>query len=535
MSKKIILTSIIIILILFGIYQGFIREEKPKFELVEVKRGNISQEVSESGTVKKGEEINLSFKTSGKIEKIWVGVGENVKERDILAKLENSQLKIQLKEAKANLEMAQAKLNKLLAGASQEEIQIAKTAVINAQISLEAAKQNLEDVKAQGEENLKSAYEDALNVLNDSYLKIQNSFYTVDLIQRTYFIINDQEGIRVKERKQQIETTLDKIKIIFNTAKTTQSREDIDSALFEMKKGLNTIFDALKAIRETCDEITYKNIVSLTDKTSLDNQRGYINTALTNIVNSQQTIFSTKLTNTANLNTYQSKVDLAQGQLKAAEDELAKVLAPARKENIELYQAQIKQVEAQIQLLESQIEDTILKSPVSGQIIKIKKREGETVQPMLQDVVISLLPDSPFQIKADIYEEDVVKMKVGNPVDISLVSFPDQIFKEKIISIDPAEKLKEGVVYYEITIDFEEVPEGVKPGMTADLVIKVDFKENVLIIPEKAVQKKDNRVIVEVLRNEVIEERDIEIGLRGSDDMVEVISGLNEGEKIILR
>jgi len=91
------------------------------------------------------------------------------------------------------------------------------------------------------------------------------------------------------------------------------------------------------------------------------------------------------------------------------------------------------------------------------------------------------------------------------------------------------------VVYYEITIDFEEVPEGVKPGMTADLVIKVDFKENVLIIPEKAAQKKDNRVIVEVLRNEVIEERDIEIGLRGSDDMVEVISGLNEGEKIILR
>ena len=163
MQKRIILIIIITFLLVIGIYQGFFRKGKPSFTLAEVIRGNISQEVSATGQVKKGEEINLSFKNAGRIEKIYVKVGETVKKGDILAKEDTTQLEIQLEDARANLSMAQAKLNKLLAGASPEEIQIQKTAVENAEISLSVARQNLD-----------SAYEDALPILDDSYLKIYN-------------------------------------------------------------------------------------------------------------------------------------------------------------------------------------------------------------------------------------------------------------------------------------------------------------------------------------------------------------------------
>ena len=512
MRKRIII-SIIIFLVVFGVYQGFFKKERPTFNLAEVVRGEITQEVSETGQVKKGEEINLSFKNAGRIEKIYVEVGEKVKEGDILAKLDTAPLKIQLQEAKAASDIARAKLNKLSAGPTQEEIKIAQTAVKNSQVALDTARQGLKD-----------AGEDALNVLDDSYLKAYNAFNEVDLIQRTYFTADDQEGIKVRENKDKTAAGMTQAKSYLDIAKADSTNEKINTSLSEMKKALEIASDALKIIRETCEEPTYRNLVSSTNKTSLDTHRGYINTAITNLANSQQSIISAKFA-----------IESAEGVLQAAEDDLALTTAPARQEDIDLYQAQVAQAQAQVQLLENQIEEAVLVSPTNGQITKIAKQVGENVQSMTGDVVITLLPDAPFQIKANIYEEDVIKMKIGNPADISFVAFPEKVFKGKIISIDPAEKLIEGVVYYEVTIALEEMPEGLKPGMTTDLVIKTAQKENVLTVPQDAIQNKEGKTIVEVLKGEKFEEREIEIGLKGSNDIVEVISGLEEGEKVTIR
>ena len=140
-----------------------------------------------------------------------------------------------------------------------------------------------------------------------------------------------------------------------------------------------------------------------------------------------------------------------------------------------------------------------------------------------------------FEIEVNIYEEDVVKINPGNPVDISLIAFPGQVFKGQVISIDPSEKLIEGVVYYKTIIHSEELPAGIQPGMTADLLINTASKENVLAIPNEAIQKGDDKLRVEILDGNSIKEREIEIGFEGSNGLVEVVSGLKEGDQIILR
>ncbi|MBZ9572186.1 efflux RND transporter periplasmic adaptor subunit [Patescibacteria group bacterium] len=511
MNKKIISIIIIILVIIFGVYQGFIKKEKPFFTLTEVYRGIVSQEVSETGTVKKGEEINLSFKAAGRIEKIYVKVGDKIESNTALAKLDTSQLSIQLQEARAALLVAQAQLDKLLAGASAEEIKIAETEVKNSQIALDTTKENLDQ-----------AFEDAIISLDDSYLKLYNASNIVESIRQTYFNTTDQESLEVKENEVRIENAVSRAKSYLDIAKDNPEDENIDVAFSEMKKALDTTSKALAIIRETCEAPVYRNTVSSTDKTSLDTQRTNINTALTNITNSQQTISSMKL-----------NMEAAEGQLQKAEDQLALVMAKPQKEDIDLYEAQIKQTQAQINLIENQIEEATIISPTEGQITKTNKEIGEMVQP--SETVISFISASPFQIKADIYEEDVVKINVDNSVDIILTAFPDEILKGKVVLIDPAEKLIEGVVYYEVTIDFEETRKGIKPGMTADIVIRTASKENVLIIPEVAIQTKDDKTIVEVFKNGQIEEREIKIGLLGSDDMVEVISGLKEGEEVAIK
>ena len=534
MNKKIILIIIVITIGAgFGIYQGFIKEEKPTLALEKVFKGQIFQEVSETGTVKAAEEISLSFQRPGRIEKIYVKVGEEVRVNQKLAKLETGQLEIQLAEAQASLELAQAKLNQLLAGTSEEEIKLAETAVSNAEVALNNAKQNLEDIKADAASDLDQAYEDALTTLDNAYLKLSNAFNTVSTIQRTYFSGTDQEGLQVKTEKDKIKNALNSIKPYIEAAKIG-SQEDIDIALREMKGALDITAGALKVIRDATETPVYRNLVSSSDKTSLDTQRANINTALTNIVNSQQTIASTKLTNEININIAQAKVDSAQGDLQSKKDTLAIKRAGARQVDIDLYNAQIRQAQAKVDLLKKQIEESILKSPIEGVVTQINKKVGETAQ--ITDFVISVISSDDFQIEVDIYEEDIVKVKIGNPVDIALVALPDKIFKGKVVSIDPAEKLIEGVVYYEVIIGFiEELPKEVKPSMTADVAIKTAFKENVLIIPNDAIQEKNGKFIVEVFKNGLIQERVIEIGLKGSDDMVEVVSGLQEGEEIIIR
>jgi len=535
MNKKIIiLVSAIILILIIILFQINSKNQEIDFDLFEVIRGDISQEISEVGQLKKGEEINLTFKSSGTIQKIYVEVGDQVKKWDVLAKINTQGLSIQLDQAKSDIKIYQANLDKLLIGASPEEIERAEITLSNAQISLGNAQQNLENIESQSEENLKAAYEDALNVLDDTYLKIYNAYMVVDSVQGTYFYGYDQESLKVKENKENIEKAKVESKSYLDIARNQQTNENIDNAISEIKKLLVSISNSLIIIRDQCENSVYANTVSSANKTLLDTEKTNMNTGLTNLTDSEQTISSTKLTNQLDINTAQTSVSSADGALKTAQNGLNLITASPQKADIDLYEAQVAKAESQVKYLENQIQESYLYAPVDGQITEIKKRTAEMV--LSGSDMIVLLPADPFQIEVDIYEEDIVKINVGNPVYISLVAFPDQIFNGNVISINPAEQLIDGVVYYKIKINFENIIDQAKPGMTADLVIKTDFRENVLIIPEDAIQEEDGKITVEVSKNGDIKERQIEIGLKETNnDMTEVISGLLEGEKVVVR
>jgi len=535
MNKKIIISIIIIIVLALGAYQIFLKKEKTTYTVTDVVRGTISQEVSETGQIQKGDKINIGFRNTGRIESISVKVGDKVKKGDVLAKLDTSDLRIQLQQANANLSLNQAQLNKLLAGAGVEQIKSAQTTVSNAEAAFQNAKQKLTDITAQATASLNDSYEDALNVLEDAYLKAYNSRNAALAVQRSYFTGNDQQSLEVKENSQVVETAASKIKTCLDSAQANKSGGNIDLNLAQIKSESSNIAGYLKIIRETCESPGYSGLVSSADKALLDTHRTNISTAITNIANAQQAIFSTKLDNEYDINTAKTNASSTEGTLLSAKDALTVLTASPRKEDVDLYKAQVDKAQAEVQILDNKIYEAYLRSPIDGQVAEIKKRAGELVQSASSDAVLVLLPTAVFQVEADIYEEDVIKMSIGNEVDISLIAFPDQIFKGRVVFIDPAEKLVDGVVYYNTVIDFEQMPDEVKPGMTADLVIKTASKENVLMIPGSAAKKKNGKVIVEVLKGKNIEERGVQIGLAGNNDTLEVISGLQEGEKVIIR
>lgn len=528
--KTIIFAFILLFVIVAAGYKYFPRSEELTYDFTIVKVGNIIQEVSATGQVKRGEEINLGFKSSGEIEEINVEVGQKVKEGQVLVKLDTTQLQIQLQEAKAILETAQINLSKLLAGASQEEIQVAKTTVDNAQTSLEQDLQSLENIETQAEEDLKAVYEDALIIIEDSYLKTYSAFNVAELVQQTYFPLDAQERLEVRDNKDKIKQAANEIKAYFDKVKAVPTNEDIDTALSVIEKALEDASDALKFIREICNEPAYRDMVSLSDKTSLDAQRGYILTALTNISNSQQTISLIKITNTTNIDAAQAKVSSAEGALKAAEDQLTLLIAEPRQEDIDLCQAQIKQGQSKVQLLQSQMREAILKSPFEGEVIRLNKKEGEQVQAM---IVISLIPQVSFQIEVDIPETDIGKVDLKDPCKITLDALPEIEFSGKIMEIDPAESVIQGVVYYKVKASLEAEEDKIKPGMTANISITTDSRENVLILPQRAVIKKNGNKMVKIPVKRSFQEVEVQTGLIGSEGKIEIVSGLKEGDKVI--
>ena len=530
LKSKAVIVTIIVIVVVFTIYKVFLGSNGVEYITEEAKMGNVYKEVSETGMVKVSEQVDLSFKYSGKLDQVSVKVGDLVEANQSLASLDMDRLYIELSEAQAALDVAKADYDKLLAGSSSEEIKIAETDVLNAQITLDNAKQSLEDIKADAEEDLDQAYEDAVDDLEDAYLKVYNSFNVVVNVQRSYFTGSDQESIIVAQNKSLIESNLDKADTYLYQAKVGNN-DSIDYGLNEYKTLLSNVRDSLATIRNMTETAFYRDDVSSTDKTSLDTQKTNINTAYTNVIAAQQNISTIKITNETNINTAEATVASAEVNLQKAQDQLELKKAGPTQENVNLYQAKVKQAEARVSLLNNKISDSTLRSPVKGQVIAINKTKGETVQ--VTDIVFSILPTGPFQAEVDIYEEDIVYVKTGNKVEIFIPAFPEDIFEGEVVSVDPAEKLIDGVVYYEVNISFDSQDKGVKPGMTSDVVIKVANRENVLIVPKQAIKKINGDRMVSVLENGEAKERKIAIGLEGEDN-VEVVSGLDEGEKVIL-
>ena len=514
-KKKIFITIIIVLLVGFGIYQGFFKQKEPNFTLAEVIRGNIVQEVSETGQIKKGDAVSLSFKNAGEIKEINIEVGQDVKKGDVLAKLDTSALEIQLQGANAALDLAKLDLERLLAGARPEEIEIAETQV-------EKAKSNLNIA----EENLKNSYDKAIPALDASYPSIYNTLDFVKYFAEKYVNIYDEDGKKIIQIRDEIDAEDKKTKESLSKAKSSLNPEDIEGAISMFKSSLETILNNLETVRDIInDSIIYQNKVSAADRSSLDNFKSVTNSALTNIITIQQTIITMK-----------SNLSIAQTGLKEAETNLELTKASPRDIDIELYKAKIEQAQAQADLFKNQINDCTLRSPIDGKIIDIKKKVGEKA--VVSEPVISLLPNDPFRVEVDIPEVDIGKVKLGNSCKINLDAFPDKEFSGKVVEIDPSETLISGVIYYKTKISLlglDDFEEKIKPGMTANVTIITDSRENVLMVPQRAVIEKDGKTIVRVPinNNTTYKEVEVKTGLKGSDGEIEIISGIEEGEKII--
>jgi RND family efflux transporter MFP subunit len=217
--------------------------------------------------------------------------------------------------------------------------------------------------------------------------------------------------------------------------------------------------------------------------------------------------------------------------LTIANSELVIKQAGATSEQIAAQEAQISQVKAQLADARAAYSKSIITAPISGVVTNIDAKEGEIVSP--NSPVIYLISEG-LQIEANLPEADIAKVSIGNSANVTLDAYGSgEMFEAKVIKIDPAETIIEGVATYKITLQFSNGDERVKPGMTANIDIQTSMADGVIFVPQRAVITTGTGKYVRVLEGEVIVEKDVKTGLRSTDGNIEIVSGLEEGEKVI--
>ncbi len=211
------------------------------------------------------------------------------------------------------------------------------------------------------------------------------------------------------------------------------------------------------------------------------------------------------------------------------------------------FRAQVAQVKADSFLLEQFLEDlrkTLIKSPIDGIVLSRNKEEGEMVVVGTMNtpgtVIMTLANLSEILVKAEVDETEIVGIKEGDPVEITVDAMPDSVFHGVVTSIGGYPKLSstgsETSVTYPVEISIEGGSHGLLPGMSASCEIIVDTRENALKVPISAIgtRKIDGveRDVVFVYKNGIAHLTPIKTGI-SDDRFAEVTEGLSEGDTIL--
>lgn len=174
-----------------------------------------------------------------------------------------------------------------------------------------------------------------------------------------------------------------------------------------------------------------------------------------------------------------------------------------------------------------------LYSPIAGVVTKVHTHEGTSVINTAPIVTIAD-PDKMFFI-AKINEADIANIIVDQEAIVTLDAFEEREFKGKVNEIDFAATISTngGGKTYQVKIALDDLDK-VKLDMSGDVEIITVSHQDALVIPRIAVQEKSGKKYVEVLEGRDLKEKEITTGIKGVSGVIEVLSGLVDGEKVIV-
>ncbi|MFW6001245.1 MAG: efflux RND transporter periplasmic adaptor subunit [Halanaerobium sp.] len=485
-NKIIILIALIICILSLGVSAAEV------VETTESLRDDISLNENLTGTINAAKSVNVPIELSGVADEVLVDIGDRVEKDQELVILDQEKLKVQKKNAEAALAGAQANYQQLLNGATAEELKRAEASYQEAEENLKSAETNLKLMESIFNEkrSLKQQFLNAEQQLDGAEQQLKSS----------------EENLKQAETNfEQAERAFQRAEKLYNDDVISKKDfEDAESAYKNADSNLNNAKSAVvQAERslKTTEELYRLSRENYNDPIELEQQ----------------------------LENARSQYKSAQTNLKVAEANLSEIKRGAREEQRRASLAQVRQAEAGLEEVEVNLEDSIIKSPIAGTVSQLNVESGELVSAGQQ--LLKIIDLEELLVEIYLTAESISRINLGDKVNVK-PEIMQHFIEGEISSISPEADLESRTYRVEVKID--NPGQRIKAGMFAAVELNKGSSGDAVVVPiDSIVDLNTDSPYLFVFENNRAVRKDIEIGII-TDTQVEILDGLNAGEKVII-
>jgi len=528
MKKKIIVITIVLLAIgAFLIFRG--NDGDP--DTVTAEERELLEEVFETGVVRSGDTLNLSFGIGGTLESLNVSEGQSVSRGDIVGRLKSDDLEIRRSQTLSQIDAKMAEFNILRQGARQEEIEDLERRLEEAEESLEIAEKSLSQAESGRETAMENAYTGTPSLITKAELLAKNIKDDYKDLRNRYFAGFYLSDTYVARRSiRDIEQAYDGLRIVSRDIDKASSFEEMDEGLTKAEETFDLIKKNTEILIDVSETDFYERRFSIESEALLWETKDKVSEMLSSIRGKMGEIKSVRNETDSSVTSAESNVSSARSARNEIRDRVEAAKRGGREEEIEAMEASIRGLNYELRLIEREIGKSVLHAPRSGKVSKIHQREAEEISP--GSPVITLISDDEFYVEVDIYEGDIPSVNIGDPVIIELVPFPGE-FAGEVVHINESGQVIDGIVSFNTEISIEDPPERLMNEMTADTTIETSRKK-AISLPREAIRRDGARRYVKIWEDQKEREVDVEVGISDAYGYVEIISGLSEGDRVII-
>jgi RND family efflux transporter MFP subunit len=176
-------------------------------------------------------------------------------------------------------------------------------------------------------------------------------------------------------------------------------------------------------------------------------------------------------------------------------------------------------------------------TPIDGVILKLARdtdgqlmANGQLVNP--GQVVAQIAPLDPLIADIDLIGDDIATVRVGLEARARYHAWPDRLFAGQVLRLAPTVDQRTRALRAEVRIDNHDGM--LRPGMFVEVTLIGERRENVAVVPRRALTERGGRRVVFLLRGQRVVRQEVVLGL-GDDEFVEIREGVAPGDRVVVR
>ena len=453
---------------------------------------SLQETNSFNAVMQPGSEYAVMPRLEGELEAVNVQVGDWVEKDQILARIDAEMYRYELEQAEAQLDAAEAEFARLESGATDEELAQVAAQVEEARISVEGARNEVgfaeeiydertpDDMEVEQVENELKQARIQLEMAEKEYRQAELAFEEADdNYQRMASLY--EEGAISEQQYNEIKTGKE------------QARAQLEMAEDGLRQAEIAV-DGAETFRDmTLDLYDFR-------------------------VEEEQMVSQAT-----------TQYEAAMAALEGAEAMLAEAERGPTEEDLRAARAQVEQARVGLNMARSVYNDIEIKAPAAGFIAQVEMDAGEMAAPGNPLFYIVNLDE--IKATANVSSLYVGQLEQGDAADVNVNGLPDEEFTGRIRSVAPMAGEQGG---FPVEVAVSNPDHLIRAGMRGSVEFTIEEAEDVVVIPQDGIFDIDgDRASVFVIEDRTVRIQTVRTGME-TENLVEIISGLNEGEQVVL-